>query len=411
MNRFTNCMFVLLAGVAVWPMQAQEVKSISRIAFGPADTLFIADWQGGRIHALKLPSATPTDGKPFNLVDAESDLRSILNTSDLELEDLAVRPGSSEAYIAVEAGPEKKPAVVLVTAEGHMKKVDLQTLVVDSMELRDQPDKSLIIWDKIPGRSFTVTDMQWYQGRLFVAGLSNQAFSSSLRIVPYPFKGSGEMLSVAMYHTVHNQLETRAPIRAMTFAQMSGKSYLLAAYLCTPLVSIPVEELKNGAHVQARTIAELGESGIPVDLLTYETQDQMTHKMESYALAVNLLSAAQSIPFSEIALANSRPGLSSPVMPYGAPGPLKMTTIPFNSVVRVVNLNDKFLLALRRDPTSGHTQIVTYDKGAMFRLSDFDESEFLLPGYEYTAPFQRNMIRPMQNMLKVEEGFPGKVRN
>ena len=137
----------------------------------------------------------------------------------------------------------------------------------------------------------------------------------------------------------------------------------------------------------------------------------MTHKMESYALAVNLFSAAQSIPFTEIALANSGPGLSSPVMPYGAPGPLKMTTIPFNSVVRVVNLNDKFLLALRRDPTSGHTQIVTYDKGAMFRLSDFDESEFLLPGYEYTAPFQRNMIRPMQNMLKVEEGFPGKVRN
>ena len=261
MNRFTNCMFVLLAGVAVWPMQAQEVKSISRIAFGPADTLFLADWQGGRIHAFKLPSATPADGKPFNLVDAESDLRSILNTSDLELEDLAVRPGSSEAYIAVEAGPEKKPAVVLVTAEGHMKKVDLQTLVVDSMELRDQPDKSLMIWDKIPGRSFTVTDMQWYQGKLFVAGLSNQAFSSTLRIVPYPFKGGGDMLSVAMYHTVHNQLETRAPIRAMTFAQMGGKPYFFAAYLCTPLVSIPVEELKNGAHVQARPLLSWGNPG------------------------------------------------------------------------------------------------------------------------------------------------------
>lgn len=412
MNRIGKFLLVaLFVATAVLTAQAQEVKSVSRIAFGPADTLFLADWQGGRIHAFKLPAAGPAEGKPFNLVDVEPALRSILTAQDFELEDFAVRPDSSEAYIAVEAGAEKKPAVVMVTADGRMTKLDLQKLEISSFELRDQPDKSLILWDKIPGRSFTVTDMQWYDGKLYVAGLSNQAFSSTLRIIPYPFQGSGQMLSVAMYHTVHNQIETRAPIRAMTFAQIGGKPYLLAAYLCTPLVSIPVEDLKDGAHVQAKTIAELGESGIPVDLITYQTQDQMTHKMASYALAVNLFSAAQSIPFGEIEAANGRPGLSTPVMPYGAPGPLKMTTIPFDSVVRAVNLDDKFLLALRRDPTTGHTQIVTYDKGAMFRLSDFDESEFLLPGYEYTAPFQRNMIRPMQNMLKVEEGFPNKVRN
>ncbi len=401
----------LLAGAATLTAQGSEVKSISRITFGPTDTLFLADWQSGRIWAVKLPPPSVSDTKPFNLMDVEPSLRRIVGTPDVELEDLAVLPNSSEAYVAVESGPGKKPSVLMVTANGQMTKLDLKKLQVSSVSLQDQPDKSLVIWDNIPGRSFTVTDMQWYEGKLYVAGLSNQAFSSTLRILPYPFDASEGMLSVAMYHTVHNQIETRAPIRAMTFAEIDGKAYLLAAYLCTPLVSIPVEDLKNGAHVQAKTIAELGASGIPVDLLTYQTQDQMTHKMASYALAVNLFSAAQSIPFTEIQAANDRPGLSSPVMPYGAPGPLKMTTIAFDSVIRAVNLNDRFILALRRDPASGHVQLVTYDKAAMFRLSDFDESEFLLPGYEYNAPFQRDMIRPMQNMLKVEEGFPNKVRN
>lgn len=176
------------------------------------------------------------------------------------------------------------------------------------------------------------------------------------------------------------------------------------------MVSIPVEELKDGAHIQARTIAELGESGIPVDLPTYQTMDQMTRKMTSYALAVSLFSAAQAVPFTEIEAANKRPGLSAPVMPYGAPGPLEMTTVPLDSVVRAVNLDDRYLLAVRRDPATGHAQMVTYDKAAFFRLSDFDESEFLLPGYQYTAPFQREVILPMQNNLKVEEGFPDKVR-
>lgn len=88
-----------------------------------------------------------------------------------------------------------------------------------------------------------------------------------------------------------------------------------------------------------------------------------------------------------------------------------MTGLPLGSVVRAVNLNDKFLLALRRDPATGHPQLVTYDKAAMFRLSDFDESEFLLPGYSYTAPFQKTVILPMQNMLKEEEGFPDQVRH
>jgi hypothetical protein len=46
--------------------------------------------------------------------------------------------------------------------------------------------------------------------------------------------------SIEIYHTGHNLIETRAPIRAMSFASWGGRTYLVAAYTCTPVVTIPL---------------------------------------------------------------------------------------------------------------------------------------------------------------------------
>ena len=40
--------------------------------------------------------------------------------------------------------------------------------------------------------------------------------------------------------------------------EINNQSNILAAYTCTPLVKIPVSELKAGAKVKGTTIAELG---------------------------------------------------------------------------------------------------------------------------------------------------------
>ena len=404
-------LFILavLSSLAAPYAAAADVQSVSRIAFGPADTLFVADWKAGRIYAFTLPPAQPARAQLFNLTDAEDTIRKAAGATDFELEDLAMRPQSSEAYIALVSGPARKPAILMATPDGKMRPLALDRMKSTSVELRDQPDKSLVIWDNIPGRSFTVTDMQWYSGKLYIAGLSNQAFSSTLRILHYPFTDHIDAISVEMYHTIHNQVETRAPIRAMSFTQLGGKPYLLAAYLCTPLVTIPVEDLKPGAHVKAKTIAELGAAGIPVNVLTFQTRDNSTQKMVDQLLVVNLYREAATIALSEIEQANQRPGLSQPVQPYGSPGPLKMTGVPLEPSFRVVNFNDEYFLALRRNLASGHTQLVNYNKAFGFRLSDFDVSEFLLPGYTY-AGFQRQMILPMQNQAKTDEGFPQQVR-
>ena len=45
---------------------------------------------------------------------------------------------------------------------------------------------------------------------------------------------------------------------------------MLAAYTCTPLVKVPVSELKAGAHVKGTTIAELGNRNQPLDMIMYQ---------------------------------------------------------------------------------------------------------------------------------------------
>src|SRR5215813_595162 len=45
---------------------AADVQSISRLAAGPDDVLFVADWRTARVHAIALPAAPHRASEPFN---------------------------------------------------------------------------------------------------------------------------------------------------------------------------------------------------------------------------------------------------------------------------------------------------------------------------------------------------------
>ena len=52
---------------------AADVKSISRLAAGPGDTLFVADWKSAQVHAIKLaPASRQATGEAFNILDLET---------------------------------------------------------------------------------------------------------------------------------------------------------------------------------------------------------------------------------------------------------------------------------------------------------------------------------------------------
>jgi hypothetical protein len=388
---------------------AADIKSASRIAFGSTNTLFVADWIQSKVHALKLAPAMPDAGKPFNILDLNTSFRRALGTDEVTIEDIAARPGTDEVYVVVSMAPHRTPAILSVKADGSVQKLDLPSMPETSAALEKAPDASLNVWTGNASRSFTVTDMKWYDGKLYVAGLSNQSFASSLRIVPYPFGRGSAMASVEMYHTSHDQIETRAPIRAMAFANLDGKPHLIAAYLCTPLVTIPLQALSDGAHVKAKTIAELGDAGTPIQVLPYTAIDFTTGKPVSYVLASNLFREASIIPLSSIEVANRGSGYSKPV-PFGQISGVQHVGATLSNVMRIDNQDDHFFVALRRDLATGHAQLVSINKLATFRLSDYDLSEFMFPDYTYPSDPSHQDIRRLQNMLKTEEGFPEAVR-
>jgi hypothetical protein len=112
--------------------------------------------------------------------------------------------------------------------------------------------------------------MAFVDGKLYIAGLSNEEFASKLRSVSYPFASVDNGTSVEIFHTNHNALETRSPVYTFVPYKVGNEQHLIAGYLCTPLVRFPVSSLKPGAKVLGATIAELGSGNRPIDMVLYK---------------------------------------------------------------------------------------------------------------------------------------------
>ncbi|PYI85818.1 MAG: hypothetical protein DME26_10170 [Verrucomicrobia bacterium] len=75
---------------------------------------------------------------------------------------------------------------------------------------------------------------------------------------------------VEIYHGSHGRFETRSPVRTFVPFKVGNEASLLAAYTCTPLVQLPIKDLKPGAKVKGKTIAELGNGNRPLDMIVYQ---------------------------------------------------------------------------------------------------------------------------------------------
>ncbi len=387
---------------------AAQVESISRLAAGPGNILFVADWKAAKIHAVELPPAPRKPaGTAFNILDLETLLSRQVGGARVSVEDMAVRPGTGEVYLAVSYGAEKTPALFVVTGDGKARRFDLVDAPSTSTALRDAPTTHAKFWKRTPERSFTVTDMKWRQGELFVAGLSNQDFASTLRRVRYPFDAKQSITSVEIFHGGHNLVETRAPIRAMSFADLGGKPYLVAAYTCTPLVIIPLDALKDGAHVRGKTIAELGYGNTPAGMIPYSTT--VHGKTEDFLMLVNFNRVSDVIPVTELEAARQRPGIEQRV-PFGEITGIHMMEAPLAGALRIDNLDDKSFAVVRRELQHDLLQLVSIGKDLSFRMSDH-VSEYAFPDFSFKGnAFQQQNIKPRQDMLLKDEGLPDLVK-
>ncbi|MEO1480750.1 MAG: hypothetical protein AAFU77_01505 [Myxococcota bacterium] len=383
--------------------------AITALEFSPEGELFVADSGSGIIHALVPPEASnPAAGAPYNFKNLDAAIASALGTSAdaIRVQDLAIHPKSKEAYIAVlRAGSSSYESTVMVVNQTGQVRMLEPTLKTTAARVPATPAEGFSFYDEVPARSLTFTDLEYYQGRLLVAGLSNADFASSLWSLATPLSDSVDTTTVEIYHAVHNQRETRAPIRAMKVVELNDEPYLVAAYTCTPLVAFPLSKLVDGAHVTGMTIGELGYGNTPADMLAFTGQDMeqkpfpvvfMTHKNQS----------AQVLPLQGLANAVKGPGLAEPVMMMSKVD-LGASEVPITGVLHIADQNENMLVGLRRDAEEGDLELVTFLKNVYFRLTDF-QSEYEIPGYVYGP--EAEQIKQFQNTMKQAENKPEFVR-
>lgn len=409
LSRLTTsiCSLALMAGLA----HAETPQSFGVLEFSLDDTLFVADSTSGVIQAFDLPNdgTPPAADTAFNILDVDALVAEALGAEGrIIYSDLTVHPVTREAYMSLSTtidGAETS-AIVAVAPDGTVTKVDLDAIPSTTFELENTADAGVTFWRDIPAPTLNITDLDYVNGELFVSGVSTGEFASTLRRVPYPFDGSETSSSIEMYHAAHGQNETRAPIRAMSVVDLDGTPTVVAAYVCTPLVTIPVDGLEDGAHVVGTTIAELGYGNTPLDVIPFSAAD-MQGNVQSYVLVINREMDADLITMDALTTAANGPGLSEPVPYLGATSGVQTTPLPMSGVVHVADQDNQFLLGLRRDLDTGAMELVSFRKGSFFRLSDFI-SEYNFPDYAYAEEAQG--IRMFQNMLKADEGFPGRIR-
>jgi hypothetical protein len=249
-------------------------KAMGPMTFGPDGMLFAADTQAAAIFALDLGALAQggaAGAKAITGIDQQ--IAGLLGTDvrEIAVTDLAVHPRTRNAYLSVMRGQGTNATAALLRVDGAGKidVVALDKVKYSKVVLPNAPAAAADASPRNP-RTSSVTDMAFVDGRLYVAGLSNEEFSSKLRSVPYPFTAVDGGTSVEIYHGNHGAFETRSPVYTFVPYKVNGETNLIAGYLCTPLVKFPVNSLQPGAKVLGTTIAELGNRNRPLDMIVYK---------------------------------------------------------------------------------------------------------------------------------------------
>lgn len=253
-----------------------ELKSATALAFGPDGILFVGDPMAATIYALDTgEKSAGTRATPIDVAGVSEKAAALLGTTpdQILINDMAISPVSHRAYLSVSRGrgPEAVPVILRVGSNGQVEELALGTVRYSKVALPNAPAPDAKDARGPSRRMEAITDMAFVDGRVFVAGLSNEEFSSNLRAIPFPFADSGPGgTSVEIYHGSHGRFETNAPIRTFVAYKIKEQQHILAAYTCTPLVAFPVGDLRPGVKVLGKTIAELGNRNRPLDMIVYK---------------------------------------------------------------------------------------------------------------------------------------------
>jgi hypothetical protein len=308
MTRLMTFFVAMIALTAAAGSAAESLRGLDRegqpglkfagpLAFGPEGILFVGDPLSAAVFAIDTGDRAAGEGAAIKVDKINQQVAALLGSSpdQVLINDLAVNPISGTAYLSVSRGrgPNAQPVIIRVGADGKLSELELEKVRYSTAPLPNAPGPDAKDRRGNSQRQESITDLAFVDGRVVVAGLSNEEFSSKLRTIPFPFAAADAGTSVEIFHASHGQLETHAPVRTFVSYTINDQPHLLAAYTCTPLVKVPLVELKPGKKVRGTTVAELGNHNRPLDIIVYEKGGKEYLLIANNARGVMKLAASQ----------------------------------------------------------------------------------------------------------------------
>ncbi len=292
------------------PSGRVQLMSAGALAFGPDGILFIGDNAAGTVVAIDTQDRTPVASATINVEGIDSKIAALVGVTpdQLIINDMKVNPISKNVYLSVARGqgPSATAMIIRVDPSGNISNVPLDNAKHSMVSLVDAATAAEPQSRENP-RMLTITDMVYLNGNLVVAGLSNEEWSSTLRSIPFPFDQTATPgTQVQIWHASHGRYETESPIRTLVPYKISGRQVVIASYTCTPLVEIPVSDLKSGAKVHGSMIADLGGGNQTLDMIPYKKDGH------DYILIANTTRGVMKLKADNL---ESYPVIDSPTVP------------------------------------------------------------------------------------------------
>ena len=335
-----------------------DLQSAGALTFGPDGILFVADTKGAAIFALDVKdNAVDTVSTAAELKDVDKAIGAFLGipAADVVIRDMVVQPNSQNIYLSVSRGrsADAQPVIIRVNRKNELSEVKMDNILFSKVSINNAPGADEKTSWGAPKRPMAITDLNFSNGTLYVAGLSNEEFASRLRMMNFPFQNKEAGASVEVFHTSHNRYETHAPIETMLPITLNNQPHILAGYGCAPLAKFSVADLKSNKHVKGATLAELGGGSRPLDMILFK------RKGEDHVLIANSNRSVYKIKVSD--LEKSQP-LTTPVddiyvssgTPYVATGII--------GVLHIDDLNKNYVAAIQRDIPTGSLNLVSIPK-------------------------------------------------
>ncbi|TJY37822.1 hypothetical protein [Pontimicrobium aquaticum] len=328
-----------------------NIKSIYRLSFGPEGILFIGDSDSATIFALDTKDNIAKN-KPENIAldSFDEKIASALGTTvkNINITDMSVNPISKNVYFSIQT--KNGTPVLLRLTNGKLENVSLNNVSYAKTTLTNPISKSPKTKGYYAHRRWAISDMKYYNGKVFVSGLSNKEFSSSFSSIPFPFNNKQDFSTLEIYHAAHGRYETNAPIETFDITTIKGKEFILASYTCTPLVLFPIDKLENGKHIKGRTVSELGSGNAPIDIISFKKGKELKFFLSNTDTPVKRINLSDIIDF--------KGSMTKPVVTRELGrkvGGVKAVNLPYVNVEQMDKYDDNNALLLIR--SEGHLSL------------------------------------------------------